>query len=417
MQPMNGAALRRARIPDGATDVLLDDARRRIGIESVLRERFARWGYTEAITPAFEYREAAAASGMEAGRLYAFPDPNGDLLVLRADATAAVARVAATRLREAPRPLRISYVTTVFRRPGEDRRRQAELPQAGVELIGSADPAADAEVLALSIEALQRLGVDDFQLHVGHVGLFGGLFEELDLSQTQIDNLKETIDRRDHPTLERLMDDIGLPEDAACAVLALLALSGGEDALDRAGALVRNGTSQRGVENLAEILGALADFGLHDRVVIDPGEIRGLGYYTGMRCEALSHSTGFAIASGGRYDRLLGWFGTPTPAVGCAFRVDRIASILPRGYVGGPSRTEALIRWDPSCRAAAFARVQEMRQAGRSVELEVVARSETEAIDYARSQGIRRLLAIEPTGPREIPLSKRNARDNEGCVQ
>src|SRR5262245_64175143 len=92
---------------------------------------------------------------------------SGRLLALRADVTPQIARIVATRLREEPKPLRLAYLANVFRYDEPHVGRYREFYQAGVELIGLPNPEADAEMIAMTVEAMATLGLAEFQLDVG----------------------------------------------------------------------------------------------------------------------------------------------------------------------------------------------------------------------------------------------------------
>jgi len=213
-------------MPAGVTDILLDDAQLKQHVESSLREVFQGWGYVEVITPMFECYEVLLAGGIDPEWMYKFQNPDGGILALRPDLTTPIARVVATRLREAPKPLRLYYIENVFRRPEPKRGKRAEVSQAGIELVGSSQPAADAEVIAAAIEALQRLGIDDFQLNLGQIGFFQGVIEDTTLSEPEITVIKERLDRRDREELTRFLEERDLPGDKKRSILKLLTLCG-----------------------------------------------------------------------------------------------------------------------------------------------------------------------------------------------
>ena len=144
-------------IPRGVADYFWGEAQRRRELEHTLLTAFRRWGYADVIPPSFEYAETVAARGGQdlQAEMQRFLDRDGSMLVLRADMTLAVARLMGTRLHDCPLPQRFCYAGSVFRDVEPQAGQQREFWQAGVELIGSSAPEADAEVLALTAEALQ----------------------------------------------------------------------------------------------------------------------------------------------------------------------------------------------------------------------------------------------------------------------
>ena len=123
---------------------------------------FAAWGYERVKPPLIEF-EDALLSGMGAAMAsdtFRLMDPVSQRMMgVRADMTPQVGRIAASRLKGSARPLRLSYAGQVLRVKGEQMRPERQIGQAGVELIGIASAAADAEAVLLAAEALQQLGV------------------------------------------------------------------------------------------------------------------------------------------------------------------------------------------------------------------------------------------------------------------
>ncbi|MDE2485655.1 MAG: ATP phosphoribosyltransferase regulatory subunit, partial [candidate division NC10 bacterium] len=143
---------------------------------------FERWGFQEVITPTFEYLEVFSGEPDREGgdKIFKFVDrQTGRLLALRYDPTPQVARLAATTLRHRPLPLRLSYVTNVFRDEALQTGRQREPVQLGVELIGLDRPEADAEMVAMVVESCQALGLQRFQIDVGQIEYVRGLVDAL----------------------------------------------------------------------------------------------------------------------------------------------------------------------------------------------------------------------------------------------
>jgi ATP phosphoribosyltransferase regulatory subunit len=123
--------------------------------------------------------------------------------------------------------------------------------------------------------------------------------------------------------------------------------------LDRAGGLCLNETMQAAVDNLRAICTVLAAHGVRDMVSLDLTEIHNLGYYTGITFEVLAHGVGYRLASGGRYDHLVGSFGAPQPAVGAAFGLERLLLALDEGSARTPAPVPADVLvaggGDPAC--------------------------------------------------------------------
>lgn len=312
-------------IPTGLKDLLPEEAKRQRALEMNLANLFERWGYQEVITPAFEYYETLSMDlGSEVDELFKFFDREGRLLALRSDMTTPIARVVATRLRNNPMPLRLFYLANVFRYEAPQAGRQREFYQAGVEFIGQADAQADAEVIALAVEALESSGLQDFQISLGQIEIFNGLMEESGLSQEQKRKVKETIARRDLVGLESLLNEFEVPARQMDSILRLPHLRGGAEVFGKARVLTTNDRAQAALDNLAQVFELLESRGQAGRVCVDLGVLRGFDYYTGVVFEGYTADLGFPICGGGRYDKLLGKFGFECPATGFAMGLERL---------------------------------------------------------------------------------------------
>src|SRR2546422_43343 len=225
-----------SQLPKGARIYLPDEAARKRYVEGRLLDVFARWGYREIVTPTFEFADVLAM-GTDLGvqeSMFKFVDrETGRMLALRADITPQIARVVATRLRDEPKPVRLAYVTNVFRHDEPQMSHYREFYQAGVELIGLEKPEAEVEVIAMTIEGLRALGLDRFQIDLGHPDFFRGLLEEASADTARRRALRDALARKDASTLERLVRELAPPPHVAEALLALPTLFGREIVLER----------------------------------------------------------------------------------------------------------------------------------------------------------------------------------------
>jgi ATP phosphoribosyltransferase regulatory subunit len=307
-----------APIPPGALDLAGEAVRKRRGLEDHLLQRVAAGGYEEIIPPTFEYAEVfVRAAGPEvADRLIRFLDLDGQLLALRYDFTASVARLAATKLADRPTPLRLSYAGPVFRQdPGREGRRPREILQLGAELLGDPSVAADIEILTLALDLMRRAAPKEFQLNVGHAGALAPALDALDPDERAV--VRDLIGRK---------DAAGLAARTHGTLRTLPFVIGRREALERAAQAAPEAAAA--VERLRAIDAALSS---EDRrhVVYDFGEVRGLDYYTGMHFEIFATGAGAAVGAGGRYDELMARFGRALPAVGVALDLNALADAAP----------------------------------------------------------------------------------------
>jgi len=307
-------------IPPGTRDMLPDEMREVRAITEGLRQTFESAGYGEVWTPALEYEEVLRAGDGAASKAgYRMFDEQGHVLALRSDMTIPIARVAATRYRAEGGPLRLCYFAHAYRSVGRGSGQQREFLQAGAELIGVEGPGGEAEVIALLLAALDRAGLARHRIGLGDGALYRHLLSNLEVPAEDHADLLERLSARDMVGLEMRVAQLGLPDSARRLLTRLPELRGGPGVLERA-----SEAAGPSVEGLQTLYAALQDRGVADRVIIDLGLVRDLSYYTGAVYEVYDPAVGFTLGGGGRYDDLIGSFGTPRPACGVGLDVQRV---------------------------------------------------------------------------------------------
>ena len=386
-------------LPQGVVDLLFEDAAGKRDLEQRLRRIFSAWSYDELIPPTFEYADtlASEAGTQLAEEMYRFVDRDGRTLALRPDLTIPTARVVGTRLYDQPLPLRLFYIGSVFRYEPPQAGRQREFTQAGFELIGAATPAADAEALALTVEALQAAGLQGFQIALGQMAFFRGLLAELNAPPLVVAALQSAIDRKNPSDLSAVLEGLSVSRAVGLALAALPTLNGGPEILRQGEAFCLNETMRAGLERLEAIQPLLAAYGVAGSITYDLGETRGMAYYTGITFKGYAPGLGFSICSGGRYDDLVGHFGPAQPAVGCALWLDRM--LLARQRQGGRPRRvrpDLLIAADGCDQQLRLA--LQLRRNGLRVELDVSGCPSDELPRRAHERNIRRIAACTGDG-------------------
>jgi ATP phosphoribosyltransferase regulatory subunit len=307
-------------IPPGTRDVLPEEMRELRAIGDRMRERFEGAGYGEIHTPALEYEEVLRlGDASAAGARYRTFDERGDVLALRSDMTIPIARVVATRYGGAEPPLRFCYLSRAWRATERGVGEPREFLQAGIELIGVPGAEGDAEVVALTVEALDTAGLRRHRVGVGDGSLYRGLLEALEVPAERHMPLLECLSRRDLVGLDMRVSELGMGEPERRLLVRLPELRGGRDVLERA-----DGPVASAVEGLRALHELLEERGVADRVIFDLGLVRELGYYTGAVFEVYDPAVGFTLGGGGRYDDLIGRFGRNLPACGVALDVQRV---------------------------------------------------------------------------------------------
>ena len=385
-------------VPYGTKDILPLDAARKRGMENELARLFLSWGYQEVVTPTFEYYETLRASAPETAddSTFRFFDRSGRMLALRPDMTTPIARVAVMRMREQPLPLRLFYLANVFRQEETQAGRQCEFYQAGVELLGAGGVAADAEVVALAVEALLAAGLSDFQVCLGQVDFISGIMAEAGLDAATAHKVKQALIERNMVGLGELLAESGIEPGNRDLLQQLPMLHGKLDMLRNVRQRVKNQISQAALDNLAEIYHLLEKYGIDRYVMFDLGIIRDFDYYTGMVFETYTTGLGYPICGGGRYDRMAGSFGREQPATGFALGIERVLLALERQGLDVTNPIQSVyVGWAGSNLPQAIAAVKRLREEGATAELGLQEQSRVEAEREGKSRGCARILFID----------------------
>lgn len=356
--------------PDGVADHLPEDCAARRQLEFRLRGLFASRGYQEIETPGIEFYDvyAAGTGFVPQEDLFKFFDQQGRILCLRYDGTVPTARVAATLYRDAESPLRFSYLGNMYRYNEFGGGRQREFSQAGVELMGSSKPEADAEVIATAIAAALACGIEDLQVSIGQVAFFQALLDAWQIPAEQAAALPRLIDSKELVALEELVDQLNLPERARQVLTKMTSGFGTYDILDELEQLVDLPAAGAALQNLRDVLAILADFGVMKYVTIDLGMLQSLNYYTGIIFKGFTYGLGFPLFSGGRYDRLVEAFGRNLSATGFSMGLGLAMTALRRqGKPPAVLPQSVLLGYAPGMRSLAFRTAEDLRRQGWQV--------------------------------------------------
>jgi len=312
----------KALLPAGLRDVLPPDAAFEAAVSERLMSAFARNGYLQVNPPLVEFEEsflggAGTAMTQETFRLM---DPVSQrMLAVRSDMTLQVARIASTRLTHAPRPLRLAYAGQVLRVKGSQLRPQRQFRQAGLELIGAASSAADAEVILMAVSALQDLGLARLTVDLNLPTLVPAVCAAFGMPAAMQRSLRLALDRKDAGTMAELAGD------RRDVLLALLDAAGpAEEAIARLGRLDLPAAGAAAVSHLAEIVALVRREAPDLHLTVDPVEHRGFEYHTGTSFSLFARRVRGEIGRGGRY--LAGG----EPATGVTLFMDAVHRAVPR---------------------------------------------------------------------------------------
>jgi ATP phosphoribosyltransferase regulatory subunit len=295
---------------------------RRLSVALV--EAFERFGYGEVGTPTIEYEEVLARGDEEgAAPAYRFFDERGELLAMRSDMTVPIARLIANRYPGVEPPFRLCYLARAYRSVRPQRGQMREFTQAGVELVGVAAPEGTAEVVEVLAAALDAAGLTRAVIGLGDADLYRQLLEELEVDAGARELLLGCLATHDLVGLEAELGRVDLPDADRETLRRIPGLRGGPEVIAQARAL-GGAATERATARLEELVEALRSRGVADRVQLDLGLLRDLGYYTGAILEVYDPALGHVLGGGGRYDELMSRFGRPLPAVGFALYLERV---------------------------------------------------------------------------------------------
>lgn len=239
----------------------------------------------------------------------------------------------------------------------------------GAELLGDASPEADAEMIAMLVEALRNSGLKEFQVSVGQIDYFKGLCAHAQLDEETEFELREFISNRNEFGAQELLLNKKIPEQSIQALLGVNNLFGSYEILDRASEAADNPRSQKAVERLKQVYELLKVYGVDPYISFDLAMVSKYNYYTGVIFSAYTYQAGSAVAKGGRYDNLLEKFGKTAPATGFVVMIDDLMTALTRQKIcPEPENKSLLLLYDGDFRSA-LERAREYREQGYSVVL------------------------------------------------
>ncbi|MEB3358766.1 MAG: ATP phosphoribosyltransferase regulatory subunit [Synechococcales bacterium] len=400
--------------PAGARDLFPLDVAQKHWIEERLQQIFHRWGYHRVITSTLERLDTLMAGGaVQRSTVIQLHDTDNEVLGLRPELTASIARAAVTRLDSLSLPQRLYYNANVFRRSAKGSSdRQYEFYQAGVELIGAQGTVADGEVLLLLMDCIQNLKLADWHLVLGNAELTRSLLSPFPSEWR--DRVRQGIAHLDRITLETLP----LSPELRSRALAMFDLRGTPaQVFPRLAQLELDESQWAAVENLKTLVEllektcALQSLALPS-LVLDLSLIQTFDYYTGIVFEVVTATpTGYrTIGQGGRYDQLLELFhpqGTGAPGIGFVLNIEELhQALLPTGQlpVTTPVNSWLVVPQSAAAQAAAFAYAQTIRDSTTLVRVEVSLgdRTPEQTRSYARQRGIAQIAWVNGAGVTEI---------------
>jgi len=405
------------RRPRGTKDLLPEEAVKYGYVADVVRRVFESFGFDEAQTPALELWSVLTAKCGEEVERQIFKIEGGEL-GLRFDLTVGMARMVASNP-TLPKPFKRYFISKAWRYEEPQSGRLREFWQADADIVGVASVEADAEVLAVAVECLRRLGLQDFEVRINNRKVLDALARLSGVPASKSLEAFRAIDKLDKVGVEGVRKELRLRglEDQADKLLEYISLKGPVNSAlgEVREALKGDEVGLQGLNEIEEIAELAELYGYLDELVLDLSLARGLDYYTGPIFELVvkgEEGKLGSVAGGGRYDNLIELLGgPPTPATGVSLGLDRLVEVLRRAGKLPSIKTKTQVfvaSASDDVRGEALKVALKLRAEGVPCEVDLMSRRLDRQLKYADSKGVPYALII---GRRELEEGVYRLRD------
>lgn len=319
--------------PEGVKDLYDDACVRKQFVLSSLGNTLNKFGFSRIETPTFEFFDIF---GKEVGTipskdLYKFFDKEGNTLALRPDITPSIARAAAKYFPIEQQSVRLSYQGNVYINNQRYQGRLKETTQFGGEIIGDGSLCADSEIIAVAVKCLKELGLHQFQISISHADLLKGFIEAAGLEEEDEINVKTLISNKNYFGVEEYLEHLNVSQEVLTIFQGLKTMYSSsaewQSLKDNSKNYPKIYQALCYLEKLDELLTL---YNVQDYVSYELSMMRDYQYYTGIIFSGYTYGIGEPMVSGGRYDKLLSYFGKEAPAIGFAIMVDPLLLALQR---------------------------------------------------------------------------------------
>ena len=396
--------------PRGTRDFAPDEMETRRYFESLMRDVAMTHGFREVSTPIFETTElfiVKSGPGI-VEEMYAFKDKGDRELCLRPELTAPVIRFFVSDLTTYPRPLKMFYFGQCFRYERPQSGRYREFFQFGAELIGAPTAESDAEVIGLAASIIKRMGLKDYRIRVGHIGILRSKLTSAGVKPDEMPKILQKLDKKLYGEARPLMKEAGMTDGDLEDVIKTTQITGPISVLDDFAGDAK--------EHLKQVFEVLHAYGF-DNVSVDLGVVRGLAYYTGMVFEADAPALGAEkqICGGGSYSLSELFGGEKVFSSGFGIGFDRILLALQREGTTSPrSGIQAyVVPVNEKMRAQAFRIVADLRESGIVADIDLMRRNLAKNFKYADSIGARYTIIVGENEAEHNSVTLRNMSSGE----
>lgn len=382
----------------GFRDFLPEQKRQRDFVAKKIKETFELFGFEPIETPTLEYADLLLGKyGEEADRLvYTFEDKGGRKIGLKYDQTVPTARLLAQYQNELPKYLRRYQMQNVFRAEKPQKGRFREFAQCDIDIFGTKNEIADAEILACTYFAYKNIGFESVKILINSRMVLQDTLQSYVNEKVGINSIIQTVDKFDKKTEEEVLAELETKgvSDPKGAIMA-----------------IKSATPDR---NLEKIFSILRKYNIPDETMeFNPLIARGLDYYTGMIFEVkIPQYGGGSVGGGGRYDNLINDLsGVDIPAVGMAFGFDRTTeAALELGLINvSPAPVRVLVTiFSDEYLGNSLSVLSHLRENGVAAEIYPEAENISKQIKYADKKKIPYVVII---GEQEASQNKITLKD------
>ena len=317
--------------PDGVRDLYNENYKKKLNLQNRLHQVFAEYGCLDIQTPTFEYFDVFSNQiGTTPSKdLFKFFDTEGNTVVLRPDFTPSIARCVAKYFEPEQEPVKLCYMGNTFANASNYQGRLKETTQCGVEYVGDGRAKADAQMLAMVVDCIKAIGIEDFQISVGHAGFFDALLDAANMRRKQANTLRGFLDNKNFLGVEEFVEALEIDEALKNLFLLLADFDITDEDLSNAKIWSKEYPKvAKAMESLEELNSILKEKGIDKYISFELGMISNYEYYTGIIFAGYTYGLGEPIVKGGRYDTLLSNFDKDAPAIGFAFVVDQLLTAV-----------------------------------------------------------------------------------------
>ena len=387
--------------PRGTRDFLFNEMKERKGVEITMRRIFETYGYSEIKTPVFEELSLFTTKSGEGikDQIYHFQDKGGRDLALRPELTAPVARMYIKELQKTPKPVKMYYFGSCFRYERPQAGRWRQFWQFGCELIGGKSPGSEAEIISMAAHCLEELGLDDFEIHIGNLGILRNILKDANIQGNLQDQVMGVIDKGDVEELISLLENIDVDDNSMELLLKLIKMKGNRSIVKDVETLINcSEHACNALFELEKLLESLEAFG-STNYVVNLGIARGLDYYTGTVFEIYVHGLGAQkqISGGGTYNLIEVFGGENVESTGFAFGFDRVVDALKKQEKSIETKSSVDVFVAPiksDLKLKAFDIAQKLRKNGISTDVDIVGKKLKKILSYADTIGINYVVLV-----------------------